>query len=363
MEKAETSGASTDRRTLLKVPAALAALATTQAAAQVTAAAPRMPTRGPSGGGGALFPVIETRYGKVQGIANGAIKEFKGIPYGAPTSGRARWMPPRPPQPWAGVLDCIGYRPICPQTPADLRVDYAMLIQWDRHVGVGGMGEDVLSLNVWTPGVGDGAKRPVLVSFHGGGWETGSGNAPGYDGAQLARFGDVVVVTVNHRLASFGYLDLRSVGAGSDFAASGVCGVMDMVASLRWVRDNIAAFGGDPAKVMIFGQSGGGAKTSVLMATPAAKGLFHRAAIQSGSMMRVAAPEQAERNARALLAAAGLPASRAADLQKLSWHELLAAQVEAAKTPGVSFIPVLDGQYLPHHPWTLRLRRSRRMCR
>jgi len=211
-----------------------------------------------------LFWTVDTTSGKVQGIATTGIKEFRGIPYGAPTGGRNRYMPPRKPAPWTGVRECFGHGPICPQTPANLNSDYAMLIQWDLHVG--GMGEDCLSLNVWTPGVNDGQRRAVMVSFHGGGFATGSGNAPGYDGAQLAKFGDVVVVTVNHRLASLGYLYLAGLGAPPEFAQAGVAGMMDLVASLEWVRDNIERFGGDPRRVMIFGQSGGGAKTSTILA-------------------------------------------------------------------------------------------------
>ena len=155
-----------------------------------------------------------------------------------------------------------------------------MMIQWDQQSG--GMGEDCLVLNVWTPGVNDGAKRAVLVSFHGGGFTSGSGNAPGFDGAQLALFGDVVVVTVNHRLASYGYTHLADLGAPPEFVYAGVTGILDLVASLQWVHDNIGNFGGDPGRVMIFGQSGGGAKTSTVLATRSAKGLFHRAAVQSG---------------------------------------------------------------------------------
>ena len=237
---------------------------------------------------GPLFFDVETTNGVVRGMANTGIKVFRGIPYGADTSGANRFMPPRKPAPWTGYALAIGYGPISPQTPSGYRSDYSQLIAWDRHVGIGGMSEDCLSLNVWTPGVKDNGRRAVLVSFHGGGWATGSANGPMYDGGQLALLGDVVVVTVNHRLASFGYTHLASAGAPEAFKHAGVCGVMDMVASLEWVRDNIASFGGDPSRVMIFGQSGGGSKTSTLLATPAAKGLFHRAAVQSGSTLRIA---------------------------------------------------------------------------
>src|SRR5215472_3211487 len=198
---------------------------------------------------GPLFFDVETTSGVVRGMATTGIKIFRGIPYGADTSGRNRFMPPKKPAAWSGVRHAIGYTSIAPQTAAGFRSDYSQLIQWDKHVGTGGMGEDCLSLNVWTPGVNDGAKRAVLVSFHGGGWAAGSGNGPMYDGGQLALLGDVVVVTVNHRLASFGYTHLAAVGAPAEFKSAGVCGVMDMVASLEWIRDNIAAFGGDPSCV------------------------------------------------------------------------------------------------------------------
>jgi para-nitrobenzyl esterase len=297
---------------------------------------------------GPLFFDVETSSGVVRGIANTGIKIFRGIPYGADTGGSNRFMPPRKPAAWTAARNCIGYGPISPQTASGFRSDYSQLIQWDKHIGTGGMSEDCLSLNVWTPGVNDGAKRAVLVSFHGGGWATGSGNGPMYDGGQLALLGDVVVVTVNHRLASFGYTHLAAVGAPEEFKFAGVCGVMDMVASLQWVRDNIAAFGGDASRVMIFGQSGGGSKTSTLLATPAAKGLFHRAVVQSGSTLRLISDADAEKSADLFLKKLGIARTRVADIQRLPWEQLLDAQVQST---GAAFIPVVDGTYLPHHPF------------
>jgi para-nitrobenzyl esterase len=303
------------------------------------------------GATGTIFHVVETAYGKVQGIENAGIKEFKGVPYGAPTGGKNRFMPPRRPEPWTGIRNCIGLGAACPQTPADLRSDYGMMIQWDCHVGPGGMDEDVLHLNVWTPGVNDGAKRPVLVSFHGGGYTTGSGNFPGYDGAQLARFGDVVVVTVTHRLAAYGFLNLIDVGAPSQFAYASVSGIMDLVASLEWVRDNIANFGGDPGRIMIFGQSGGGAKTSVMLGNPAAKGLFHRAAVQSGSALKLATREDSAKMAAALLADLNISKSNIGAIQQVPWQDILVAQTNVMAGSGAQFGPVLDGNYFTHHPF------------
>ncbi len=318
-----------------------------QAEAQQAAPANTSPLGGGSSGAG-IFAVVETDSGKVQGINNAGIACFRGIPYGASTGGKNRFMPPKKPAKWTGVKNCVGYAPISPQTPSPITGDYGQMIMWDRHIGAGGMGEDMLNLNVWTPGPNDNKKRAVMVSYHGGGWATGSGNGPMYDGAQLAKLADVVVVTVNHRLASLGYTHLVAAGAPNDFQYAGVAGVMDMVASLEWVKANIANFGGDPSRVMIFGQSGGGSKTSCLLATPAAKGLFHRAGVQSGSSLRFTTPDAAQRSAEMLLKALNISKKNMGDLQKLPWERILEAQTSLQ---GAGFTPVMDGKYLPHHPF------------
>jgi para-nitrobenzyl esterase len=336
------------RRQLLKAGFAGVVAVGARAAAIVEAQGGAAPAVVPERMNGPLFFDVETTRGVVRGMVNTGVKIFRGIPYGADTGGPNRFMPPRKPAPWTGARNCIGYGPISPQTASGFRGDYSQLIQWDKHIGTGGMSEDCLSLNVWTPGVNDNGRRAVLVSFHGGGWATGSANGPMYDGGQLALLGDVVVVTVNHRLASFGYTHLAAVGAPDAFKFAGVCGVMDMVASLEWVRDNIALFGGDPSRVMIFGQSGGGSKTSTLLATPAAKGLFHRAVVQSGSTLRLIADADAEKSAALFLQKLGIARNRIADIQRLPWEQILQAQTEAT---GATFTPVVDGTYLTHHPF------------
>jgi len=348
----EFAGNSNRRAFLKNSSLAVAAVAAGSAAAsQALAQSAQTPRPTPPLGGSSdskLFWEVETTSGKVQGIANTGIKEFKGIPYGAPTGGKNRFMAPKKPAAWTGVRECYNYGQVCPQTWSDLRGDYGMMIQWDLQPG--GLGEDCLHLNVWTPGVNDGGKRAVMVSFHGGGFATGSGNAPGFDGAQLARFGDVVVVTVNHRLASYGYLHLADLGAPPEFAEAGVAGVMDLVASLEWVRDNIERFGGDPQKVMIFGQSGGGAKTSTVLAMPSGKGLFHSAGVQSGSTVRLTTREQGTKLAEAFLAKLGISKGNFGDLQKISWQQILEAQSSMGLGLG-GFGPVVDGKILPHHPF------------
>ena len=295
----------------------------------------------------AIFVMTEIASGKGQGRVDGPILEFRGIPYGAPTGGRNRYMPPQAPAKWTGVRDCFAGGDAAPQEMSDFRSDYFAITQWDRKLG-GGMSEDCLSLDVWTPSVDRSAKKAVLVSFHGGRFSGGSGNAQLYEGKFLALFGDVVVVTVNHRLSSFGYLNLEGLGAPDRFKYAGVAGMLDLVAALRWVRENIESFGGDPSRVMIFGDSGGGSKTSVMMGMPGAAGLFHRAAVQSGSLLRLQSQAAATAIARDTLNHLGIAASNISDIQKLSWKQILAAQsVVGSKRFG----PVVGTDAIPEHPF------------
>src|SRR6516164_212811 len=228
-------------------------------------------------------PVVEIASGKIKGYhAADGIAGFKGVPYGASTAGPNRFMAPQKPASWAGVRDAVEWAGHSPQAFfGQRRAEVTKLAPPADPVPVS---EDCLTLNVWTPGL-DNGKRPVMVWLHGGAFSYGSANTPRTDGTRLAQRGDVVVVTVNHRLNIFGFLDLTALG-GERFAHSGNAGVLDLVASLEWVRDNIAGFGGDPGNVTIFGQSGGGGKVSALLAMPAAKGLFHRAIVMSGAGIR-----------------------------------------------------------------------------
>lgn len=337
------------KRELMGAGLATAAASTaTSALAQAPVPAPASASPLSGGSASRIFAEAETANGRVRGFDVGGIKTFRGIPYGAPTGGRNRFMPPQPAAPWRGVRDCFAYGPISPQTLSDPRSEYAAAIGWDHHADAG-MGEDCLVLNVWTPGL-DGARRPVLVSFHGGGFSTGSGATFGFNGDPLARMG-AVVVTVNHRLGALGYLHLGDLGGPP---ASGVAGVQDLVASLQWVRDNIARFGGDPNSVMIFGQSGGGAKTATVLGMPSAKGLFQRAAVQSGAALRAQSREDATRSAERLLRQLNVRRGDMRALQALPWSAILEAQaavgVPAGGAPPADFRPVLDGVVLPRHP-------------
>jgi len=294
------------------------------------------------------FVEAETCHGRLRGIDKNGIKVFKGVHYGASTAGKGRFMPPEQPASWTGVRDALEFGPVAPQPQSDGGA-YAQLIGWNNHPG--GMNEDCLVLNVWTPAL-DGARRPVMFSIHGGGFVSGSGSTPGYNGDSLARAGNVVVVTVNHRLGVLGCLHLGDLGAPEPFAQSSLVGMLDLVAALEWVRDNIERFGGDPDNVTIFGQSGGGAKTTVLMAMPSARGLFHRAGVQSGSALRMAQRKGATRSAESLLAELGLDRSRLQELQEVPFDKLIAAQAAIARQDARNaFWPVVDGRELPTHPF------------
>ena len=297
-------------------------------------------------GPGGLFRQATTTSGEILGLVNEGVIQFKGVPYGAPTGGKRRYRAPERPAPWRGVRKCFGYGPICPQVPTSIANPYGRLIQFDMVAAEGGMSEDCLNLNIWTCGLRDGRKRPVIVSIHGGAFSIASGNARIYDGARLAQSGDVVVVTLSHRLASFGYLNLLDLDSASEFPVAANPGLADLVLGLQWVRENIEHFGGDPERVMIWGQSGGGWKVSSLLALPAAKGLFSRAVIQSGSLLRFQERESAAAVAAAFLAALGLTQRNLSKLRTLPWPVLLEAQ---AKVGAQAFMPFLDGTYIPKH--------------
>ena len=295
--------------------------------------------------GGDEAPEAATTYGRVRGFNDGGVCVFRGIPYGAPTGGGSRFMPAEPPRSWGGVKECRKFGDQCPQLPPKGPAAWA---SWAVNVGET---EDCLSINVTTPALRDGKKRPVMVWLHGGGYTQYNGSAPVYDGVRLAQRGDVVVVTVNHRLNLFGYLYLADL-AGPKFADSGNIGQLDLVMALQWVRDNITEFGGDPGRVMIFGESGGGGKVSTLLAMPAAKGLFHRAAIQSGPGLRGVSPEKATAVASAVCEALHLNPKSAGDLQRVPTDRLLDALGAVTKAGVGRFGPVVDGKTLPRDPFT-----------
>jgi para-nitrobenzyl esterase len=300
--------------------------------------------------------VIETTGGKVSGTLDQGVHVFRGIPYGSPPVGRLRFRPPVPARRWDGVLDAAGYPPSCPQGIGS-RAPGPEAEELRSRAAVFGMAmaqerqdEACLSLNVWTPGTHAGGERPVMFRIHGGGYSSGSGSSPWHVGTNLCLRGDVVVVTMNHRLGVLGFLHLEGLG-GEAWSGSGNAGMLDLVLALEWVRDNIAAFGGDPDNVTIFGESGGGMKTSTLLAMPAARGLFHRAIVQSGPQLRVREPAAATELSGRLLAEVGVAPQRLDDLADVPVQELLDAQLRLIG-PGASlgFGPVLDGSLLPAHP-------------
>lgn len=315
------------------------------------------------------YVVAETSLGKIRGFDNRGIKTFKGVPYGASTEGINRFMPPADRAGWTGVRDALEYGRSAPQRdpapPASPPRDPAApkpapgpsIFRALEVPGSGspGEGEDCLVLNVWTPAVNDGHKRPVMLWLHGGGFGSGSGSFPSNDGTNLALRGDVVVVTINHRLNVLGFANFSDFSP--DFAASGDAGMLDIVHALKWVRGNIAQFGGDPNTVMIFGQSGGGRKCETLLAMPSAKGLFHRATIESGVAIQLVNRDMAIRNAEQLLAKLGIRTTEVHELQKLPVERIMAASFAVMREAGkidqnvAGFAPTVDGKILPQHPF------------
>ncbi|MBN2320883.1 MAG: carboxylesterase/lipase family protein, partial [Acidobacteria bacterium] len=258
--------------------------------------------------------VANTQYGKVRGYVEDGVFTFKGVPYGADTGGENRWLPAKPPAPWEGECPALTYGPNCPQHLHDWSSEQTFLQQWSD----GWQSEDMLRVNIWTPGLT--GKRPVMFYIHGGGFSFGSAyELASQDGAQMARHHDVVSVTVNHRLNILGFFDVSAIG-GSAYADSVNVGMTDLVEALRWVRDNIANFGGDPDCVMIYGQSGGGSKVTTLMGMPSAEGLFHRASAQSGGGGDAPGAEQSREYAGRVCAELGV--RDIAALQKMEWSRL-----------------------------------------
>lgn len=288
--------------------------------------------------GATSAPVVSTRQGRLRGATREGVHRFLGVPYAASTAGANRFRPPQPVSPWTGEREALQPGPACPQLP----IRDSEYFAWYHHSGP--MDEDCLHLNVYSCGLGEARRRPVMVWLHGGGFISGSGAADIFEGTNLTRFGDIVLVTVTHRLGLLGFLPLE-LFAG-DAPAAGNVGMLDMVAALEWVRDNIAAFGGDPGNVTVFGQSGGTGKISTLLAMPAAQGLFQKAIMQSGCALILRTPEQAAQHARDVLARLPFDGRSAHSLRHVPVADLLAA----AKAAGPRFGPYVDGQVVPRHP-------------
>lgn len=366
-QERSVSGKSVSRRSLMRNTATLvgATAASVLVPTVASPAAEGVPATSTSGKRTIIASdedaIVETHTGKVRGYTRNGIYTYKGIPYGDATEGGARFMPPQEAKPWAGVRSSMQYGKVSPQGP---RMGWnndeeAWMFSWDDGI----QGEDCLRVNVWTPGINDHKKRPVMVWLHGGGYFAGSGQElRSYDGENLSRRGDVVVVSLNHRLGALGYLNLASYG--EKYADSGNVGMLDIVAALQWVRDNIGNFGGDAGNVTIFGQSGGGGKVTTLMAMPAANGLFHRAIVQSGSILRAGTPEKSAQLAAGVLAELNLSGSQVEELHKLPPEKLIAAgetTLRKIRPPGMfdwrkladwlGWGPVADGKVLPQHPF------------
>jgi para-nitrobenzyl esterase len=354
-----------DRRNFIKTVGAGATGLTIGAASFATASCASPGTKKDEDDGQVLFigeniAVADTQYGKVKGYLLRGINYFLGIPYGADTSGPNRFLLPQKPKPWTDTFPAVWWGNSAPQIMEKRYANvYSSFID---HWNYDDVSEDCLRLNVFTPAINDGIKRPVMVWLHGGGFVNGNGiEQDGYCGENLARKGDIVFVSVNHRLGPLGFTNLAGVG-GEKFAASGNVGMIDLVAALEWVRDNIANFGGDPGNVTIMGQSGGGTKVTTLTAMPSAKGLFHKAVVLSGAGTKSGEKDYSEKLGAYVLKEAGLTSNQLDKLQEIPWLDYIAiANRAAAKLSQESgpapeglrrgFNPVVDGLIIPQHPY------------
>lgn len=305
---------------------------------------------------GDSIAVASTQYGRVRGFIMNGIYTFRGIPYGAPTGGKNRFMPPQPPTPWQGIRPAVFWGDAAPQ---EVKGKYTNTYStFTDHWNYYDVSEDCLYLNVWTPGLDDGRRRPVLVWIHGGGFVSGNGiEQDGYHGENLSRSGDIVFVSINHRLGALGFSDFSGVSKDPRYAESGNVGALDMVAALKWVHHNIAHFGGDPGNVTIMGQSGGGAKVCILTAMPETEGLVHKVVALSGNTTCANSRDYSTGLGAAILKEAGLQPDEIDKLQQMPWQEYLALANRVAKRyqptatgtniRGGAFGPVGDGLHIP----------------
>lgn len=293
--------------------------------------------------------IVETRYGKVQGSQQGAISVWKGIPFAQPPTGERRFRAPQPPEPWTDVRAATSFSPMAPQVP-EMGESMVGTMGADRAVEMRPISEDCLYLNIWSPGVGE-EKHPVMVYIHGGAFTLGSASDPWYDGTSFATRHNIVVVSLNYRLGILGFVSLQDL-AGADAGYTGNCGLLDQIAALQWVRENIAAFGGNPDQVTVMGESAGAMSIGALLGMPAARGLFLRAILQSGAAGDLATRAQAKQVAQALLAKLELEVTQAAELEKVPVEALLKVQPELGREFGGvrAFSPMIDGETLPRHP-------------
>ena len=322
------------------------------AAGKSAAASDSIKTAAHQGPGNLSTPrsaITKTQYGKVRGYLDGGVFTFKGVPYGQTAGGENRWLPAKPPKPWTDEFPALVYGANCPQNLHTWTGSEQTFIQdWDD----GWISEDMLKLNIWTPSLS--GKRPVMFYMHGGGFSFGSSyELPSHEGAQMARNHDVVQVSVNHRLNILGFFDASEIG-GSAYEDSVNVGMTDLVAALKWVHDNIENFGGDPDRVMIYGQSGGGSKVTTLMGMPSAVGLFHRASAQSGGGGNIPTKEQQKEVARVMMKDLGLAANDMASLQKMEWAKLNAAGNAAVAKVNPQGPPVVGpgGPGAPRAGWS-----------